>query len=96
MSVIVFLIIGFIAGLLARALVPGKQSMGLFATTLLGIAGSFLGGWVSRLLRPAAERADWNTLHPAGIIASTIGAIAVLLLYMAITRGRGIGPRATR
>jgi uncharacterized membrane protein YeaQ/YmgE (transglycosylase-associated protein family) len=97
MGIVVLIIIGFIAGLLARAIVPGKQSMGLLATTLLGILGSFLGGWVSHLWRPASERGDWGSLQPGGIIISTLGAIVLLLLWVAFNRSRGgIGPRAAR
>jgi uncharacterized membrane protein YeaQ/YmgE (transglycosylase-associated protein family) len=96
MGIVVLIIIGFIAGLLARAIVPGRQPMGLLATTLLGILGSFLGGWVSQLWRPAAERGDWNHLQPGGFIMSTLGAIVLLLLWVAFTRGRHAGPRAAR
>jgi uncharacterized membrane protein YeaQ/YmgE (transglycosylase-associated protein family) len=88
-GIITFVIIGLVAGLLARALVPGRQAMGLLATTLLGIAGSLLGGFVGSMLSPAAQRTGPFGLHPAGFIASTIGAIVVLLVWMFFTRGRG-------
>lgn len=88
MSIILFIVLGFAAGLLARALVPGKQSMGLVATTLLGIAGSFVGGFVSSLI----TRESILALHTSGIIGSVLGAIAVLLVVMFVgrrTHGRG-------
>ena len=49
MQLIWFIVVGFLAGLIARAIMPGKQSMGLGMTTLLGIVGSFVGGFFSSL-----------------------------------------------
>ncbi len=77
MSVIVFIIIGLIAGLLARAIVPGRNSMGWIATIVLGIVGSLVGGFLASLVNPNREFA---TLQPAGIIVSTLGAIVVLVI----------------
>lgn len=76
MSILMFIVLGLVAGLLARAIVPGRQSMGLVATTLLGMAGSFIGGLVGSLLsgQPLLQ------FHSAGIIGSVIGAIVVLFL----------------
>lgn len=76
MSIILFVVLGLVAGLLARALVPGKQSMGLIATTLLGMAGSFVGGLIASLF----TRESVFALHTSGIIGSVIGAVAVLFL----------------
>ena len=50
MSILVFLIVGLVAGLIARALVPGRQSMGWIMTMLLGIVGSFVGGLLVSLV----------------------------------------------
>lgn len=72
-----YLIVGFIAGLIARAVLPGADHMGLLMTTLLGIVGSVLGGFISRLFSKPSPDAKF---HPAGIIMSIIGAIVVLLL----------------
>jgi uncharacterized membrane protein YeaQ/YmgE (transglycosylase-associated protein family) len=77
MSIIAFIIVGFIAGLIARAIYPGTQSMGLIATTLLGIVGSFVGGLISSLIYSRGHIFD---LHPTGILFSVIGAIIVLFL----------------
>ncbi len=85
MHIIAWLIIGFIAGLIARALVPGRQSMGIIATTILGIVGSLVGGFLGQLF--TGNRAEGFT--PAGLIGSIIGAIVVLLILGAIGhRGR--------
>ena len=84
--IIVLLIIGLIAGFVARALVPGDDSMGIGATILLGIIGSFVGGFLADVLfRNDAEDVG---LGPAGLIGSIIGAIVVLLIYNAVTDRR--------
>lgn len=76
MSILMFIVLGLVAGLLARAITPGRQSMGLVATTLLGMAGSFVGGLVASLFTNDSMFA----LHTSGIIGSVIGAIAVLFV----------------
>src|SRR3954452_13947490 len=78
MGIIAFIIIGLIAGLIARAILPGRQSMGLLATTLLGMAGSLIGGLIGSLF----NRGDGRLfdLRPSGIIMSVIGSIVLLLL----------------
>lgn len=88
MSIIVFLIIGLVAGLIARAVVPGSQSMGLLATTLLGIVGSFVGGLISSAIY---SRGNWLDVHPTGVLFSILGAVLVLgLMSMAGRGGRGV------
>jgi uncharacterized membrane protein YeaQ/YmgE (transglycosylase-associated protein family) len=87
MSIIAFLVIGLLAGLLARALMPGNQSMGLVATTLVGIAGSFVGGFIGTLFRSDGRVLD---LHPSGLILSVIGAMLVLVLMALASRNRRV------
>jgi uncharacterized membrane protein YeaQ/YmgE (transglycosylase-associated protein family) len=87
MSIIAFLVIGLLAGLIARALLPGNQSMGLVATTLLGIAGSFVGGFVGSLFRTDGRMFD---LHPSGLIFSVIGSMLLLLLVGMAGRSRRV------
>ena len=84
MQLIWFIVVGFLAGLIARAIMPGKQSMGLGMTTLLGIVGSFVGGFFSSLFshRPV------SLFHPSGIIGSIIGALIVLAIYLGVSRRR--------
>ncbi len=89
--IIGLIIIGLIAGFIARALVPGDDSMSIAATILLGIVGSFVGGFLADVLfRSEGEDAG---LGPAGIIGSIIGAIIVLLVYNAVTRRKGVAAR---
>ena len=82
------IIVGLIAGALARLLVPGRDPMGIGATILLGIVGSFVGGFLADVL----FRSDSEDLgiHPVGIIGSILGAIIVLLIYRAIQSRRGV------
>ena len=75
MGILATIVVGFIVGLIARAIMPGDQKLGLIMTTLLGIAGSLLasyGGAAVGLYAPGT---------PAGWIASVVGAILVLWLY---------------
>lgn len=79
-SIIWLLIIGLVAGLLARLIMPGKDAMGLLATMILGVVGSLLGGAVSW----AIFGAQGDTIQPSGLIMSIIGAIIVLALWRMI------------
>lgn len=72
------LLIGFLVGLVARALVPGIDSMGLILTTILGVVGSLVGGFLGGLVSKPKEGAKFN---PAGFLLSVLGAIVVLVLW---------------
>ena len=85
--ILMLILVGLIAGFVARAVVPGDDSMSIAATIVLGIVGSFVGGFLADVLfRNDAEDLG---LHPAGIIGSIIGAIVALLVYNAATSRRG-------
>ena len=85
---IYLLVIGIVAGFLARLLVPGRDPMGFWATVLLGIIGSFVGGVLGYLI--FNKDLDEGALQTSGIIGSIIGAIIVLLIYRAITRRHAV------
>lgn len=72
------IIVGFIVGLIARAIVPGAQHMGFIMTTILGIVGSLLGGLIARLFSRPPEGSKF---HPAGFFLSILGAIVLLVLW---------------
>ena len=78
--IISLLIIGLIAGALARLLVPGKQDLSIPATIVLGIVGSFVGGLIGYLL--FHKDSSDGFFQPAGIIGSVIGSVIVLLLWI--------------
>lgn len=76
--IIILLIVGLIAGLVARLLVPGRDPMGLLGTILLGVVGSFVGGFLDNLWK--YHTLNVHSFHPVGLIGSVIGAIVVLLI----------------
>ena len=84
--IIGLLVIGLIAGFLARALVPGPDPMSVGATLLLGIVGSFVGGFIGYLIFGADI--DDGAVQTSGIIGSVVGAVIVLLIYRAFNRRR--------
>lgn len=87
MSILAFIILGIIAGFLARALMPGRQPMGLIGTMALGMVGSLIGGFVGNLI--SGERA--LTLEAAGLIGSILGSLVVLAIVGASGRRRVLG-----
>jgi uncharacterized membrane protein YeaQ/YmgE (transglycosylase-associated protein family) len=84
--IIAMLIIGVIAGYLARLLVPGPDPMSVAATIVLGVIGSFVGGFLGYVLFD--KDLDEGALQPSGVVGAIIGAVIVLLIYRAAGRGR--------
>ena len=82
--IVMMIIIGAIAGFIARAIVPGDDSMSIVATIVLGIVGSLIGGFLGYVL--LGKDISEGALQPAGIIGSIIGAIIALLVYKATSR----------
>jgi uncharacterized membrane protein YeaQ/YmgE (transglycosylase-associated protein family) len=74
-------IVGFVVGLIARFILPGADQMGLLATTILGILGSFVGGYIGSLIKKPVEGAKF---HAAGFIMSIVGAVLLLLIWRMI------------
>lgn len=66
------ILIGFLVGTIAKVLVPGKDSGGFIVTTLLGVGGSWVGGWLAGLIGMSPR---------VGFIGSVIGAVVILLVY---------------
>ncbi|HTP71509.1 MAG TPA: GlsB/YeaQ/YmgE family stress response membrane protein [Burkholderiaceae bacterium] len=69
-------IVGFVVGLIARAIMPGDQKLGMIMTAVLGIVGSLVAGFLGQAIGWYPEG------HPAGFIASVVGALIVLFVYM--------------
>jgi uncharacterized membrane protein YeaQ/YmgE (transglycosylase-associated protein family) len=84
--IIVLLIVGFIAGALARLLVPGPDPMSLGGTWLLGVVGSFVGGFLGYVLFGADL--DDGAVQVSGVIGSILGAVIVLLVYRMFSNRR--------
>jgi uncharacterized membrane protein YeaQ/YmgE (transglycosylase-associated protein family) len=82
MHLIWMIIIGVIAGAIAKLVMPGRDPGGFFVTMLLGIAGSFVGGFLGRLFGIGHGRLT------AGLIGSIIGALILLGIYRAAVKGR--------
>jgi len=77
MFIIWYLIVGFIVGLIARAVLPGADHMGMIATTVVGIIGSVIGGLIGGVISRPAPGAK---VHPAGLLMSVVGAVVLLVL----------------
>ena len=85
MSIVWTLIIGIIAGALAKLLMPGRQGGGIIVTMLLGVAGAILAGFLGQAM-------GWYSTpgEGPGIIASTLGALIVLVVYALLKRDRTV------
>jgi uncharacterized membrane protein YeaQ/YmgE (transglycosylase-associated protein family) len=81
LSILAMLIVGLIAGALARLILPGKDPMSIWMTALLGIAGSFVGGFIGNLVW---HKEGGSYLHPGGLLLSLLGAILLLWIWRMI------------
>lgn len=80
MSIIITIVIGFIVGLIARALMPGNNAAGFIVTTLLGIGGALVGKFLGQ------EMGLYKQDEPAGFFMSLLGALVILFLFHLFTR----------
>jgi uncharacterized membrane protein YeaQ/YmgE (transglycosylase-associated protein family) len=76
--IIVLVIVGLISGAIARLLMPGRDPIGIFGTIVLGIVGSFVGGFLQNLIQ--YHSLNIHSFHTVGIIGSIIGAWVLLLI----------------
>lgn len=91
MNVVWWLLIGLVAGFIARAIVPGRDPMGWVGTLVLGLVGSLVGGFLGDLLFESD-----GDFSPAGLIGSIIGAIIALLIWRAIAGRRALPGEGSR
>lgn len=85
MSMLAWLVIGLVAGALARLLVPGRDPMGFVATLVLGLIGSVVGGLLAKMF--------FEDSDGVGLFGATVGAVIVLLLWNKFAAGRRRGVR---
>jgi uncharacterized membrane protein YeaQ/YmgE (transglycosylase-associated protein family) len=86
MGILAFLVVGLIAGLLAKLVMPGDDPGGLIVTTLIGIAGAFLGGFVVGILGGAGV----TGINIWSILVATLGAVILLAIYRLFAGGRTV------
>lgn len=86
-NIIVMLVVGLIAGFIARAVVPGRDPMGIGGTLLLGLVGSFIGGFLGYIIFGAD--AEDGAFQAASVFGSIVGAIIALLIWRAVSGSRG-------
>lgn len=82
MSIVWTILIGFVAGLVARAIKPGNDSMGFIFTAVIGIAGSLIATYLGQFLRL------YRVGETSGFIASVIGAIVLLVIWGMVSKKR--------
>ena len=82
MGILAWIVLGLLAGAIARAIYPGRQSLGILGTMVLGIIGAVVGGFVANLFGAGAAA---SLSIPGGIVA-VLGAIITLFVYYAVTK----------
>lgn len=86
MGIVAWIVLGLVAGALAKALMPGDDPGGVLVTILLGIAGAFIGGFLWNLLSGAEGYGD---LDIGGILVAMVGSILLLIGYRRLAHGSG-------
>ena len=86
MGIVAFIVVGLIAGLLAKLVLPGDDPGGLIVTALVGIAGAFVGGFVVGILGGAGV----TGINIWSILVATLGAVILLAIYRLFAGGRAV------
>jgi uncharacterized membrane protein YeaQ/YmgE (transglycosylase-associated protein family) len=86
MNILAWIVLGLIAGALAKAIYPGRQGGGILGTMLLGIIGAFVGGSLYNLFTTGSIALTASALSIGGVLVAVIGAIIALFIYYALTR----------
>jgi uncharacterized membrane protein YeaQ/YmgE (transglycosylase-associated protein family) len=86
-TIIAWIVLGAIAGFLARAIMPGTQNLSLGMTIVLGIVGAVVGGLIMWLIGGGDGRGDGDVVNWGSVIVATLGALLVLFIYGRTRRG---------
>jgi len=81
LNIIAWIVLGFIAGAIAKAIYPGRQGGGIFATTLLGIVGAFVGGTLLHFIQTGNFSIAGASLSIPGIVVAILGAIVFIFIW---------------
>lgn len=86
MNIIAWIVLGLLAGAIAKAIYPGRQGGGILSTMVLGIIGALIGGTIVNLIETGTLAFTTATLSFTGIIVAVLGAIIAIFLYYQFTR----------
>ncbi len=86
MNILAWIVLGLIAGAIAKAIYPGRQGGGIIGTLILGVIGAFVGGSLYTLLTTGTLALTATGLSIGGVFIAVLGAIAALFIYYAATR----------
>ncbi len=89
MNIIAWIILGILAGAIAKAIYPGAQGGGILATIVLGIIGAFVGGTLLTLVQTGKLQLVGSALSIPGLFVAVIGAIIAIYIWGLLNRGRG-------
>lgn len=90
MNILAWIVLGLIAGAIAKAIYPGRQSGGILGTLVLGVIGAFVGGSLYNLLTTGTLAITASGLSIGGIVVAVLGAIVALFIYYALARRSAI------
>lgn len=86
MNILAWIVLGLIAGAIAKAIYPGNQGGGILGTMILGIVGAFVGGSLFTFLTTGTLALTSAGLSLGGVVVAVLGAIVALFIYYAVTR----------
>ncbi|NJL09481.1 MAG: GlsB/YeaQ/YmgE family stress response membrane protein [Calothrix sp. SM1_7_51] len=86
MNILTWLVLGLIAGAIAKAIYPGRQGGGIFATIFLGIIGAFIGGTLATFIQTGSFQVASANLSFTGILLAILGSIIAIFLWGLVAR----------
>lgn len=90
MNILAWVVLGLLAGAIAKAIYPGHQGGSILGTMILGIVGAFVGGTLYTLLTTGTLALTAPVLNIGGVVVAVLGAIIALFIYYAMTRSRAV------